>query len=74
MEKIIKGCFKNNGEYKEDDKYTPILNNGAVIGFIESVEKENVNFILWGRYISKEYLAGNPLYGTGKVLHSISFC
>lgn len=69
MEKIIKGCFKNNGEYKEDDKYTPILNNGAVVGFIESVEKENVNIILWGRYISKEYLYGE----SENILCSISF-
>jgi len=46
MEKIIKGRFKNNGEYKEEDKYTPILNNGVVVGFIESVDKENINIIL----------------------------
>ena len=70
MEKIIKVCFKNNGEYKENDKYTPILNNGAVVGFIESVEKENVNIILWGRYISKEYKYDE----LEKVLCSISFC
>ena len=70
MEKIIKGQFKNNGEYKEEDKYTPILNNGVVVGFIESVEKENVNIILWERYISKEYL-----YGESENTHfSISFC
>ena len=70
MEKIIKGRFKNNGEYKEDDKYTPILNNGAVVGFIESVEKENVNIILWEKCISKEYLCGE----SEKILCSISFC
>ena len=69
MEKIIKGRFKNNGEYKEDDKYIPILNNGAVVGFIESVEKENVNIILWERYISKEYLYGE----SENILCSISF-
>ena len=69
MEKIIKGRFKNNGEYKEDDKYIPILNNGAVVGFIESVEKENVNIILWERYISKEYLYGE----SENILYSISF-
>lgn len=69
MKKIIKGRFKNNGEYKENDKYTPILNNGAVVGFIESVEKENVNIILWERYISKEYLYGK----SEKTLCSISF-
>lgn len=72
MEKLIKGCFKNNGEYKKEDKYTPILNNGTVVGFIESVEEENVNIILWGRYISKEYLY---LYGESEnILCSISFC
>lgn len=70
MEKIIKGRFKNNGEYKEKDKYTPILNNGVVVGFIESVEKENVNIILWGKYISKEYLYGE----SENILCSISFC
>ena len=54
--KIIKGQFKNNGEYKIEDKYTPILNNGIVIGFIESVGKENINIVLWSEYISKKYL------------------
>ena len=71
MEKLIKGCFKNNGEYKEDDKYTPILNNGTmVVGFIESVEKENVNIVLWEKCISKEYLYDE----SEKILCSISFC
>ena len=70
MKNLIKGQFKNNGEYKEDDKYTPILNNGAVVGFIESVEKENVNIILWEKCISKEYLYD----GSEKILCSISFC
>lgn len=65
MEKIIKGCFKNNEKFKEDDKYTPILNNGAVVGFIESVEEEKVNIILWEKYFSKEYFRN---------LCSISFC
>lgn len=70
MAQIIEGRFKNNGEYKEEDKYTPILNNGTVVGFIESVEKENVNIILWEKCISKEYL-----YGESKnILCSISFC
>lgn len=69
MAQIIKGRFKNNGEYKEEDKYTPILKDNMVVGFIESVEKENVNIILWERYISKEYL-----YGESKnILCSISF-
>lgn len=70
MEKIIKGRFKNNGEYKEEDKYTLILNNGVVVGFIESVDKENINIILWGKYISKEYLYGE----LENILCSISFC
>lgn len=69
MAQIIEGCFKNNGEYNEDDKYTPILNNGAVVGFIKSVEKENVNIILWEKCISKEYLY-SP---SKKILCSISF-
>lgn len=69
MTQIIKGRFKNNGEYKEDDKYTPILNNDAIVGFIESVEKENVNIILWERYISKEYKYGE----SEKALCSIFF-
>lgn len=67
---MIKGRFKNNGEYKEDDKYTPVLNDGTVVGFIESVEKENVNIVLWEKYISKEYLYDGP----EKILCSISFC
>ena len=68
MEKRVKGQFKNNGEYKIEDKYTPILNNGIVIGFIESVDRENINIVLWGKYISKEYL-----YDESKnILHSLS--
>lgn len=67
MEKIIKGRFKNNGEYKEEDKYTPILKDDVVLGFIESVDKENVNIILWEN-ISKNYLGGSE-----KILCSISF-
>ena len=70
MEKLIKGYFKNNGEYKKEDKYTLILNNGTVVGFIESVEEENVNIILWEKYISKEYLYGE----SENILCSISFC
>ena len=66
--KIIKGQCKNNGEYKIEDKYTPILNNGIVIGFIESVDEENINIVLWDKYISKEYL-----YGESKnILYSLS--
>ena len=70
MEGIIKGRFKNNGEYKEEDKYTPILNNSVVVGFIESVDKENINIILWRKYISKNYLDGE----SENRLCSISFC
>ena len=74
MAQIIKGRFKNNGEYKEEDKYTPILKDDVVVGFIESVDKENINIILWERYISKKYLCSESLHGSEKVLCSISFC
>ena len=74
MEKIIKGRFKNNGEYKEEDKYTPILKDDVVMGFIESVDKENINIILWERCISKKYLCSESLHESEKVLCSISFC
>lgn len=74
MEKIIKGQFKNDGEYKEEDKYTPILKDNVVVGFIESVDKENINIILWERCISKEYLCSESLHKSEKTLCSISFC
>ena len=45
MAQIIKGRFKNKGEYKEEDKYNPILKDDVVVGFIESVDKENIVMI-----------------------------